>query len=308
MQTNRQNGINQVAVAQGKKPPLPLVGLHAGGSPNQKVEAPVVQIGLYGLVQQDDAKCLTAARRLIELLDMMLSTGHMLIEPATDSHAPIWLRAMIAARLYSMQLGKRGGLYETLDNLVVQWHRQHITLLQMGAVSSGPLTEWPGKEANIPTVLLPCARKSGIGGKKKGPISGGPESEPGNMVRDIYFQSMTNAPLRPTGRDFWQLNAERQDTAAAPLLRMVQARGGWDLNFDQSAALGLCQRLKVSRHTDGHYADFPDGLPGCRDASVSCWVHYPTGTWSFSGPNNHLDRPAWAIDKREETEIPKAAG
>jgi hypothetical protein len=258
-QTNKISGAATVNIGLGKMPTA-MVGLNDGGSPNQKVEAAAVQVGAHCLLQPNPSGD-AAVTRSIELLQKQLNEGHMLIEALTDSHAPIWLRAMTSLRWYSLNLRKKGGKFAQLDDLVMQWFEHHLAVLSLGLVSSGPLAG---------TVVLPCARKN--------------SGTAGDAVRDAWLQKVTGAKITAKiGPKFWQLSQDRQDTAAGPFTLMILNAGGFGDHFRRGALPKLAGELRVVKFKDGHSATFPKGIPGAVDARPSCWVEYPTGKFSFNG-------------------------
>lgn len=260
MQTNKINGDNTIDVINGRKPDLAMVGLAAGGTENHKLEAAEVQIGFYAFVMVNLALLMLAVRRAIDLLQRQVREGHMRAEVLTDSHAPIYLRAMCALRIHSAKLRQRGGDFEVLAALVEQWFEHHYACLSLGLVPSGPLA---GR------VLLPCARKS-------------PEA-PGDTTRDAWMALVNGARPQGVGPKFWNLDKDRQDTAAGPLTKMVLATCGFGPNLKRGTLPKLIAPLTVDRFQDGHLARFPNGLPDCADTATSFWVEYSSGRYDFAG-------------------------
>src|SRR5262245_28839292 len=105
MQTNRINGEATLDILAGEAPKT-MVGLNPGGTPNQKMESAAVAVG-FNCLLRPNGQSAASVQRAIELLDKQLVEGHMGAEVFTDSHAPIWLRAMTSLRLYSFQLRGR---------------------------------------------------------------------------------------------------------------------------------------------------------------------------------------------------------
>ena len=256
-QTNRISGAATVSIGLGQMPTA-TVGLNPRGTPNQKVEAAAVQVGVHCLLQPSPSGD-AAVTRCIQLLEKQLKEGHMWIEALTDSHAPIWLRAMTSLRWYSLKLRSRGGKFARLEDLVVQWFEHHLAVLSLGLVPSGPL---------VGTVVLPCARKN--------------SGTAGDAVRDAWLQKVTGARITARiGPKFWQLSQDRQDTAAGPFTVMILNAGGFGEHFRRGTLPKLAGELRVEKFNDGHSATFPNGIPGAVDAATTCWVEYPTGKFSF---------------------------
>lgn len=263
MQVNRVNGEATVNLGIGQMP-TSMIGLDAGGSPNQKVEAAAVQVGAHCLLAPDPSQGKAAIARSIELLNKQLDEGHMWIEALTDSHSPIWLRAMTSLRWYCLQLQKDHSPFGRLDEmsaLVEQWFEHHLAVLSLGLVPSGPLAG---------TVVLPCARKSpGVAG---------------DAVRDAWLQKATGAKLTAkVGKNFWLFGQNRQDTAAGAFTKEILGDGGFGANFRRGTLPKLAGELRVERFKDGHSATFPNGIPGGKDPATTCWVEYATGQFSFEG-------------------------
>ncbi len=171
MQTNRINGNNLIDTVEGNHPSLSLIPLDMHpASPNQRLEAGVVQFGYYGLIAPDPNKFLISVQFLIQFLLSQLSTGHMGIEVLTDSHEAIWLRAMMGLRLFQIRMSKEvhptTPEFNTLASLALQWFNHHASLLSLGYIPTGPLAG---------CILLPCARKRGASRaeKEKGSILSG---------------------------------------------------------------------------------------------------------------------------------------
>lgn len=258
MQTNRINGAATIDILNGRIPER-MVGLHAGGTPNHKIEAASVAVGLHCFLRPNPSKGETAAKRAIELLENQVRGGHMLQEVFTDSHAPIWLRAMTSLRFYCLKIRQRSGLVNRLDDLVQQWFEHHFACLSLGWVPSGPL-------ANM--VILPGSRKS-------------PDTL-GNMVRDVFMQmAVTGRVQQRVGRDFFAIREDRQDTLAGPLTKKILAEGGFGPNFKRGTLPKVCGEFVAQRFDGGHVAKFPNGIPGGAKVKTSCWVEYATGKTSF---------------------------
>lgn len=287
MQTNKISGENTIDVANGVFPQLGLIPLDMHpSSPNQRVEAAAVMVGAYGLIQPTLAPFSAAVKRSIELLNQQLTQGHMVQEVFTDSHAPIWLRAMVSLRLYLLRINASqdpkvaqvraacSADLETLGGLVEQWFELHYAALSLGLVTSGPLAG---------TVLLPCARKTGVGKAEGAGLLAGEGGDPGNMVRDVWLQLVTpGATVRRTGPKFWNLDKSRQDTAAGPLTKLVLAEGGFGENLRRGTLPKLCAEFQITRIPGvGHMASFPNGLPNGKDAATTLWVDYASGRFSF---------------------------
>src|SRR3954463_11979489 len=260
-QTNKISGRATVSIGLGQMPTT-MIALNFGGSPNQKVEAAAVQVGAHCLLEPNRTLGDAAVARSIALLEKQLREGHMWIEALTDSHSPIWLRAMTSLRWYCLKLRSRGGKFARLEELVVQWFEHHLAVLTLGLVPSGPLHG---------TVVLPCARKT--------------DGTAGDAVRDAWLQKATGAPLtaRGIGRQFWVLSQDRQDTAAGPFTVKILNDGGFGDHFRRGTLPKLAGELRVEKFSDGHSATFPHGIPGAVAAATTCWVEYPTGNFSFRG-------------------------
>jgi hypothetical protein len=258
-QTNKISGAATVSIGMGVMP-TSMIPLDFGGTPNQKVEAAAVQVGAHCLLQPN-ASGDAAVTRSIELLQKQLNEGHMWIEALTDSHAPIWLRAMTSLRWYSLNLRKKGGRFAQLDDLVMQWFEHHLAVLSLGLVPSGPLAG---------TVVLPCARKS--------------SGTAGDAVRDAWLQKVTGARITAKiGPKFWVFGQDRQDTAAGPFTIKILNAGGFGEHFRRGTLPKLAGELRFEKFNDGHSATFPRGIPGAVDAAPTCWVEYSTGRFSFKG-------------------------
>jgi hypothetical protein len=266
-QTNKISGAATVSIGLGQMPTA-MVGLNDGGTPNQKVEAAAVQVGAHCLLEPSPSGD-AAVTRSIELLQKQLNEGHMWNEALTDSHAPIWLRAMTSLRWYSLKLRSRGGKFAQLEDLVVQWFEHHLAVLSLGLVPSGPL---------LGTVVLPCARKN--------------KGTAGDAVRDAWLQKVTGAKITAKiGPNFWVFGQDRQDTASGPFTVMILKDGGFGDHFRRGTLPKLAGELRVVKFNDGHSATFPKGIPRAVDAATSCWVEYPTGKFSFKGdPGPFADR------------------
>jgi len=258
-QTNKISGAATVSIGMGVMPTA-MIPLDFGGTPNQKVEAAAVQVGAHSLLRPSPSGD-AAVTRSIELLEKQLNEGHMWIEALTDSHSPIWLRAMTSLRWYSLKLRSRGGKFARLEELVVQWFEHHLAVLSLGLVPSGPLAG---------TVVLPCARKS--------------SGTAGDAVRDAWLQKVTGVRITAKiGPKFWVFGQNRQDTAAGPFTMMILNNGGFGDNFRRGTLPKLAGELRVEKFNDGHSATFPTGIPGAVDVATTCWVEYPTGKFSFKG-------------------------
>jgi len=266
MQTNRINGEATIDILAGQEPKA-MVGLNEGGTPNHKMEAAAVAVGFFCLVKPKPAQGEAAVQRTIQLLEKQLAKGHMLFEVFTDSHAPIWLRAMTSLRIYSLKLRGRGGQFERLEELVQQWFEHHFAALSLGWVPSGKLGN---------TVILPCGRKTP--GKNHG------QPPPGDMVRDVFMQmAMTGKVQQKVGKHFWDLSKDRQDTVAGPLTKQILATEGFGPNFKRGTLPKLCGELVIERFDGGHEAHFPNGIPDGLDVATSCWIEYDSGKYSFQG-------------------------
>jgi hypothetical protein len=281
-QTNKISGRATVNIGMGVMPEeKDMIPLNSGGTPNQKVEAAAVRVGAYCFLQPNAAKGDAAVNRSIELLQKQLDEGHMWIEALTDSHAPIWLRAMTSLRWYSLNLRGKGGKFVQLDDLVMQWFEHHLAVLSLGLVPKGPLAG---------TVVLPCARKS--------------PGTAGDVVRDAWLQKATGVQVTAkVGPKFWTLSQDRQDTAAGPFTVKILGKGGFGPNFRRGTLPKLVGELHVDRFDDGHAAIFPHGIPGAQDAATSCWIQYATGQFSFQGGLGPFANRAGG----RQTELPAAA-
>src|SRR6185295_591462 len=105
MQTNRINGEATIDLVQGREP-AKRIGLHKGGTPNHKMEAATVEVGYRCLLRPNEEEALEAMRWCSDLLELQMEHGHMLGEVWTDSHSPIWLRAMISLLLWVRRMEK----------------------------------------------------------------------------------------------------------------------------------------------------------------------------------------------------------
>src|SRR5215218_9471323 len=105
MQTNRTNGLATISLVLGVEPDA-RIGLGKGGTFNHKLEAAEVELGYNCLLHPSKKPGAQAVERCIELLEIQERGGHMLGEVWSDSHSPIYLRAMTAMRLWVLRMEK----------------------------------------------------------------------------------------------------------------------------------------------------------------------------------------------------------
>ena len=287
MQTNRINGEATIDLAQGREPAR-RIGLRGGGTPNHKMEAAAVEVGYHCLFRPSEKDALEAMEWSIELLDLQRDTGHMLGEVWTDSHSPIWLRAMTSLMLWVRRMEKARRLgwpvaglarLAKLTRQVERWFEFHYACLQLGRVPRGPLA---GR------ILLPCNRKSSD--DELGVAGGVSVNQADDMVRRVWFD-MTTPPGKPgrVGREFFTLSKNRQDTAAGPLTRLVLAEGGFGANLRRGTLPRLIAPCVAELYEGGRHIYFPDGLPGTdRYSATDCWIEYDSGRFSFAGEPSPL--------------------
>ena len=282
MQTNRINGEATIDLAQGREP-AKRIGLHKGGTPNHKMEAAAVEVGYHCLLRPNEEEALEAMRWCRELLELQMEHGHMLGEVWTDSHSPIWLRAMISLLLWVRRmekakklgrpvagLAKLGGLAERAE----RWFEFHYACLQLGRVPRGPLA---GR------ILLPCNRKSSD--EELGVQGGVGVEQADDMVRRVWF-NMTTPPGKPgrVGREYFTLSKNRQDTAAGPLTKLVLADGGFGANLRRGTLPKLIAPCVAELYEGGQRIYFPHGLPETdKFSATDCWIEYDSGRFSFDG-------------------------
>ena len=288
MQTNRINGEATIDLVQGREP-AKRIGLRKGGTPNHKMEAAAVEVGYNCLLRPKEEAALEAMQWCGELLELQRDRGHMLGEVWTDSHSPIWLRAMISLMLWVRRMEKAmeqgrpvAGLakLDKLADLVETWFEFHYASLQLGRVPRGPLA---GR------ILLPCNRKSSD--EKLGVKGGVSVDQADDMVRRVWFNMMT-PPGKPgrVGRHYFTLSKDRQDTAAGPLTRLVLAEeGGFGADLRRGTLPKLIAPCVAEHYEDGHHIYFPDGLPEAnRFSATDCWIEYDSGRFSFAGEPSPL--------------------
>ena len=289
MQTNRINGEATIDLAQGREPAR-RIGLRRGGTPNHKMEAAAVEVGYNCLFRPNEEEAQEAMQWSIELLELQRDTGHMLGEVWTDSHSPIWLRAMTSLMLWVRRMEKARKLGRPVAGLsklggltrrVERWFEFHYACLQLGRVPRGPLA---GR------ILLPCNRKSSD--DELGVAGGVSVNQADDMVRRVWFD-MTTPPGKPgrVGREFFTLSKNRQDTAAGPLTRLVLAEeGGFGANLRRGTLPKLIAPCVAELYEGGHRIYFPDGLPETdRFSATDCWIEYDSGRFSFAGEPSPLN-------------------
>ena len=283
MQTNRINGEATIDLVQGREP-AKRIGLHKGGTPNHKMEAAAVEVGYHCLLRPNDEEALEAMRWCSDLLELQMDHGHMLGEVWTDSHSPIWLRAMTSLMLWVRRMEKARKLggpvaglakLDRLANLVERWFEFHYASLRLGRVPRGPL---------VGRILLPCNRKSSD--DELGVKAGVSLAQADDMVRRVWFNMMTPpGKPGPVGREYFTLSKNRQDTAAGPLTRLVLAeKGGFGANLRRGTLPKLVAPCVAELYEDGQRIYFPDGLPETnRFSATDCWIEYGSGRFSFAG-------------------------
>jgi len=283
MQTNRINGEATIDLVQGREPAR-RIGLRKKGTPNHRMEAAAVEVGYHCLFRPDEEDALAAMQGCAELLELQRDRGHMLGEVWTDSHSPIWLRAMTSLMLWIRRMEKARKLgqpvagltkLDKLTELVERWFEFHYASLRLGRVPRGPLA---GR------ILLPCNRKSSH--KELGVKGGVSAKQADDMVRRVWFNMMT-PPGKPgrVGRKYFTLSKDRQDTAAAPLTRLVLAEeGGFGANLRRGTLPKLIAPCIAEHYEDGHRIYFPEGLPKTdKFSATDCWIEYDSGRFSFAG-------------------------
>lgn len=214
MQTNKINGEATIDLVQ-KREPGPRVGLRRGGTLNHKLEAAEVAVGYFCLWKPQEREASAAVERCIELLEIQEHDGFMLNEVWTDSHAPIYLRAMVALRLWVLRMEKAvkkgtpvAGVEKLarLNQLLEHWFEYLYSSCALGFVPRGPHA---GK------VMLPCNRKSAH--KKLGVKGGVLPNQADDMVRRVWYSMLSSGKPGPVGREYFTLDkVKRPDTAAAP--------------------------------------------------------------------------------------------
>jgi hypothetical protein len=268
MQVNRANGANLIACIQGLVPSLPMVTLDTHPStPNQRLEAAVVWAFRYLTVEPDSAKAAQGLDRCVELLHLPWMAG----ETLTDSHMPIWLRAMCGLRLLLDRAGVgRGGwsagalLVDLVDSWFEGWYAVHT----LGRVPSGP---------RAGQIILPCARKTvGI---------------PNDAVRDAFYSLSTGGGLPASSglsRAALVLDKNRQDTAALAMVKMIPSFGK---NYTRGTLPKMESALTVLRGKEGHVAHYTSGPMVSGPDPSACWVEYSSGKYWFGRDEATSGRP-----------------
>ncbi len=257
-QTNRETGNEVILGLQGKA--YGLIPLDEGGSPNQKFEEAVGWIIQCGLVAKDMPKADLGLKRVLELL----AGPFMSIEPATDSHAAIYLRAACGARIAAAQLRSHPE-YAALELKVLDWFEHYFALHTLGLVPRGPLQ---GK------CVLPCARKT--------------PGAPSSGIRNAWLQLVGSGRVteKGVGKQALDLDVTRPDNAGLALTKQILTDpkiGGFGPNFKRGTLPELIAPLVITRYADGHEGRFPDGIPGQGDLAPYLWVQYSTGVCKWDG-------------------------
>lgn len=247
------------------------------------MEAAAVEVGYHCLLRPSEEEALEAMGWCGELLELQMKRGHMLGEVWTDSHSPIWLRAMTSLMLWVRRMEKARKLGRPVAGLaklgglavrVERWFEFHYACLQLGRVPRGPLAE---------RILLPCNRKSSD--EELGVEGGVSVEQADDMVRRVWFNMMT-PPGKPgrVGREYFTLSKNRQDTAAGPLTRLVLAEGGFGGNLRRGTLPTLIAPCVAELYEGGQRIYFPNGLPETdRYSATDCWIEYDSGRFSFDG-------------------------
>jgi len=265
-QTNRINGDATVRMHLGLKPaPGTVLPLSVAGTPNHKLETRTVRFRYYHLVEKDAALAKQSLTDLTQFFEAMRDKGFMSMglanEVLTNSHAPIWWRAVMSARVTTVELAGRGGQYQKLHDLVAEFIENWTSLNSLGEVSSGPRRG---------EVILPGSRFNGV---------------PGDQVTNIIHQIITRNGnvISEAGPQFFKLDPEAQDRAGAALAMELFKKGiGFGPNVKSGKLPKLRSRLVVERFPDGHHAQFPDGMPGALKAATRAWVRYSDGATGFN--------------------------
>jgi hypothetical protein len=280
MQVNKINGANVIAMIEGSPLPYALIPLDFHPiTPNQSLEAAVAQLWFYTLVKPDAAKAQAAAAKLVSLFEQQQAGGFMRCAGAneclTDSHFPIWLRAMTALTLLIAKFPN--AITARLGTLVPWWWESWRALCALGLVPSGPLAG---------SIVLPCARKTGLPGDPS------KINVPGDAVCAAAYSISGGGKIgRGLSKSALDLNPLRPDNAAVALTVRILAGPGFGPDFKGGALPKLASRMIVLRGSAGHSASFPDGMPGASDAAPNVWCEYATGRFSFAGDPAPFDHP-----------------
>jgi hypothetical protein len=264
-QTNRINGEATVRMHLGLKPnPDTVLPLSVGGSPNHKLETRTVRLRFFHFVEKDPALQKQSVTDLIQFFEAMRDQGFQSIgsadEALTNSHAPIWWRAVMSARMTTAELVDRGGRYQVLHDHVAEFIEHWTSLNSLGEVPSGPRRG---------EVILPGSRFNGV---------------PGDQVTNIIHQLITHGEvISKAGPKFFKLDEEAQDRAGAALAMELIKKGiGFGPNVKSGNLPKLRSRLVVERFPDGHRGEFPDGMPGALKPATRAWVRYSDGETAFN--------------------------
>ncbi len=256
-QLNRLLGENTVNFHLNGTMPNPGAITSTGGTPNQKMERLANQIAYYHFVKPDPGLADQAVTSTIQNLEGQAQKwGHQCIdhtdEALTQSHGPIWLRAMMSLRITSHRLGGN------LEQLVLDWIEYHTSVNNLGLI--------PGESK----VLLPGSRwKSGFNGT--------------DQITDLCHQLITaGQAVSQVGGRFWDLSADDQDNAGAVLAQQIVQQGIGFGNATGGTLPRLRSTLVVERYADGHVGTFPNGMPEALKPSLQAWAVYSTGEIQIS--------------------------
>lgn len=271
-QVNRVNGANLIDCLMGRAPALPMVALDTHPStPNQRLEAAVAWAFRYSTVDLDARLATVGLNRCLELLRLQQVQGFMLAETLTDSHAPIWLRAMCGLRVLLDKLTAARPLPPELPELralVDWWFESWYAVHTLGLVPSGP---------KAGQIILPCARKTaGI---------------PNDSVRDAFYSLSTGGGIPPgsrLSRNALTLDKARPDTAALAMVKMIPSFGP---NYARGTLPKMASALTVLRGRDGHVAHYTSGPMVTGPDPSACWVEYATGKYWFGRDEATSGRP-----------------
>lgn len=279
-QVNSVNGDNLIALVQGRPVPHGLISLEQHPiTPNQAVEAAVVQCWYYVLTAPDPGKAKLAIDRLTALIKEQMAQGFMRCAGSNEfmagsGHLAIWLRAMTGALLFADRAAVlKGSWLPGLLGLLRWWWASWHAVCRTGLVPSGPLA---GR------VVLPGPRRP------KG-------EEAGNAVNAAVLQLASGGKLATKGLNTRSLTLDprKPDNAAVALANMVRKGPGFGSGLMTGALPRLAVALTIERGTAGHVATFAESLPG--DGATSVWVAYATGEYRFDGGPPPFDHAAEVI-------------
>jgi hypothetical protein len=273
-QLNQVLGENTVQFHLDGTMPNPGALNGAGGTPNQKMERLANRIAFWHFVNPNKDEAAKALKDTLDILRMQAEvTGHQCIanqdEALTQSHGPIWLRAMMSLRITSQRLASRGGDYAELERRVLDWIEFHTTMNALGTIPSGDFAQ---------RVFLPGARW------KEQNLDGT------DQVTDVVHQLITlGKVVSPVGGNFFKLSLNAPDRAGAVLAKQILDKGIGFGNATGGRMPKLRSRFQIQHFEDGYLATFPDGMPFADKPSVQAFVVFSTGQRRLS---NKLGDPA----------------